>query len=232
MKNVPIKIQGNVFTLMVLYLLNDSTEIVKNALKKKINLSPSFFKEAPIAINISNLSKNVNLKKMISGIVSVGLYVIGITGCKDLFFKKVIKKLGIPILTEKNKVFYYNQSFLKENKTSKLIESKKSYIVDTPVRSGQTIYAKSSDLIVANNVNPGAELIADGNVHIYGFMKGRVLAGAQGNKDSQIFCTKLFSELVSIAGEYVLLDEIKKKILGKTVRIFLKNDKLKINLLD
>ncbi|CAL4042995.1 Septum site-determining protein MinC [Buchnera aphidicola (Tetraneura ulmi)] len=232
MKNIPIKIQGNVFTFMVLYLLNDNIEIVKNALQKKIKLFPSFFKEAPIAINISNLSRKVNLKEMIKEIVSSNLNVIGFTGCKDLFLKKIIKKLGYPIFSDKNKIFYDNQLSSPKIFSSKLVKLKKNYIIDTPVRSGQTIYARSADLIVTNNVNPGAELIADGNVHIYGFMKGRVLAGANGNRNSQIFCTKLFSELVSISGEYVLLDEIKKKILGKTVRIFLKNDKLKINLLD
>ena len=104
----------------------------------------------------------------------------------------------------------------------------KTRIVSTPVRSGQQIYARNSDLIVTNSVSAGAELIADGNIHIYGMMRGRALAGAAGDANCQIFCTQLGAELVSIAGQYWLSDQIPADYLGQAARLSLLNNVLTI----
>lgn len=74
--------------------------------------------------------------------------------------------------------------------------------IDTPVRAGQRIYARDADLIVTAVVNNGAELIADGSIHIYAPLRGRALAGASGNMESRIFALSMEAELVSIAGIY------------------------------
>jgi septum site-determining protein MinC len=74
--------------------------------------------------------------------------------------------------------------------------------LDKPLRSGQRFYAKGSDLIVLAMVSAGAEVIADGNIHVYAPLRGRALAGASGDKDARIFTTSLEAELVSIAGLY------------------------------
>jgi septum site-determining protein MinC len=80
-------------------------------------------------------------------------------------------------------------------------------IVDTPVRAGQRIYARGTDLIVTAVVNHGAELIADGSIHVYAPLHGRALAGASGNAGARIFALQLQPELVSIAGVYRTFDE-------------------------
>ena len=80
-------------------------------------------------------------------------------------------------------------------------------IVDTPVRAGQRIYARGTDLIVTATVNNGAELIADGSIHVYAPLKGRALAGASGNAEARIFALSMQPELVSIAGVYRTFDE-------------------------
>ena len=80
-------------------------------------------------------------------------------------------------------------------------------IVDTPVRAGQRVYARGCDLIITAVVNNGAEIIADGSIHVYAPMNGRALAGASGNADSRIFGLSLQPELVSIAGVYRTFDE-------------------------
>lgn len=77
-----------------------------------------------------------------------------------------------------------------------------SMIVDTPVRAGQRIYARGADLIVMASVNNGAEIIADGSIHVYAPLRGRALAGANGNTDARIFALAMEPELVSIAGIY------------------------------
>lgn len=75
-------------------------------------------------------------------------------------------------------------------------------IIDTPVRAGQRIYARGCDLIVTAVVNNGAELIADGSIHVYNTLNGRALAGASGNAEARIFALNMSPELVSIAGVY------------------------------
>ena len=84
----------------------------------------------------------------------------------------------------------------------------------TPVRSGQQVYAQSRDLTVCATVGAGAEVIADGSVHIYGALRGRALAGAQGDAKARIFCREFHAELVAIAGHYKVMEEIPKALLG------------------
>ena len=104
----------------------------------------------------------------------------------------------------------------------------KTRLIDTPVRSGQRIYARQCDLIVTSHVSAGAELIADGNIHVYGMMRGRALAGASGDRETQIFCTNLMAELVSIAGEYRLSDQIPAEFYGKAARLQLVENALTV----
>ena len=101
-------------------------------------------------------------------------------------------------------------------------------IQKTPVRSGQQLYAEGCDLTVLSTVGAGAEVISDGSIHIYGTLRGRALAGAQGNAEARIFCRDFHAELVAIAGHYKVLDDIPEKLRGKAVQIWLENDQLKL----
>jgi len=80
-------------------------------------------------------------------------------------------------------------------------------IIDTPVRAGQRVYARGSDLIITAVVNNGAEIIADGSIHVYAPLNGRALAGASGNPEARIFALSMQPELVSIAGVYRTFDD-------------------------
>ncbi|MGN6113160.1 MAG: septum site-determining protein MinC, partial [Luteimonas sp.] len=93
-----------------------------------------------------------------------------------------------------------------------------------PVRSGQQVYAENRDLTVLSAVGAGAEVIADGSIHIYGALRGRALAGAQGNEKARIFCREFRAELVAVAGHYKVLDEIPKELHGKPAQVWLDND--------
>ncbi|MCX7033624.1 MAG: septum site-determining protein MinC [Arenimonas sp.] len=101
-----------------------------------------------------------------------------------------------------------------------------------PVRSGQQVYAQERDLTVCATVGAGAEVIADGSIHVYGALRGRALAGAGGLASARIFCREFHAELVAVAGHYKVLEEIPKELLGKAVQIWLENDKLRIEQLD
>ncbi|MCU1279563.1 MAG: minC, partial [bacterium] len=97
-----------------------------------------------------------------------------------------------------------------------------------PVRSGQVIYAKRSDLVVMAPVNAGAQVIADGHIHVYGPLRGRALAGAQGMADACVFCQSLDAELVSIAGQYLLADKIPAEHRGSPAQLSLENGHFRI----
>jgi septum site-determining protein MinC len=99
-------------------------------------------------------------------------------------------------------------------------------LLRVPLRSGQVVYAEQCDAIVLAPVNAGAELIADGNIHVYGALRGRALAGAHGNEEARIFCKSLEADLVAIAGCYLRADEIPEARRGKPAQIYLENDKL------
>jgi septum site-determining protein MinC len=102
----------------------------------------------------------------------------------------------------------------------------------TPVRSGQQVYAENRDLTVVTAVGAGAEVIADGSIHIYGALRGRALAGAQGNEKARIFCREFHAELVAIAGHYKVLEDLPKELRGKAVQIWLEKEQLNIAALD
>lgn len=110
----------------------------------------------------------------------------------------------------------------------RLATSSQTMVVDKPLRSGQRIYAKG-DLVVLGLVSYGAEVIAEGNIHIYAPLRGRALAGVQGNHDARIFCTCLEPELISIAGIYRTTETpLPADVLGKPVQIWLEEEKLMI----
>ncbi len=103
-------------------------------------------------------------------------------------------------------------------------------IIDMPVRSGQRVYARGGDLIVMATVNAGAEVIADGHIHVYAPLRGRALAGASGNGNARIFSTAMEAELVSIGGVYRTFDEgWPKELAGKPVQVQMKDDRLELN---
>lgn len=221
MSQTPIELKGSNFTLSVLYIYDASPHAIRFALQKKIQEAHEFLKNAPVVINVSGLSRKTNWNTVFQIISDISLHIVGVSGCNDSYLKNQIINSGFPILKEgkaKNCNIYHTE-------TPKLSKTK---WISLPVRSGQKIFAKNCDLIVTNSVSSGAELIADGNIHIYGTLRGRVLAGASGDKECQIFCTCFFPEIVSLAGQYWLCDQIPIEHLGKSVRISLKHSMLTI----
>ena len=102
----------------------------------------------------------------------------------------------------------------------------------SPVRSGQQVYADNRDLTVVSTVGAGAEVIADGSIHIYGPLRGRALAGAQGDENARIFCREFHAELVAVAGHYKVLEDIPVELRGKPVQVWLEQGQLNIAALD
>ncbi|WP_312269655.1 septum site-determining protein MinC [Pseudescherichia sp.] len=232
MSNTPIELKGSSFTLSVVHLHDAKPEVIRQALEDKIAQAPAFLQHAPVVINISALEEAVNWPALQKAIASTGLRIVGVSGCKQAELKAEIDRAGLPLLTEgKEKA---RQQPAAPVPAPQIVEEPvvapitKTRLIDVPVRSGQRIYAPGCDLIVTSHVSAGAELIADGNIHIYGMMRGRALAGASGDREAQIFCTHLTAELVSIAGEYWLSDQIPAEYYGKAARLLLADNALTV----
>lgn len=98
--------------------------------------------------------------------------------------------------------------------------------IDRPVRSGQQIYARGGDLVVLGNVGAGAEVIADGSVHVYGSLRGRALAGAQGDRSARIYSLDFQAELVSVAGIYKVFERLPAELRGRPVQAWLDSEQI------
>jgi septum site-determining protein MinC len=96
-------------------------------------------------------------------------------------------------------------------------------VVTQQGRSGQVVYAKDNDLIVLAPVNPGGQVVADGNVHIYAALRGRAVAGAQGANEARIFCQKLEAELLAINGIYLVWEDLPPELRGRAAQMFLRD---------
>jgi septum site-determining protein MinC len=107
-----------------------------------------------------------------------------------------------------------------------------SMLIEKPVRSGQQIIHPHGDVTVIGSVSSGAEIVAAGSVHIYGTLRGRVLAGAYGNSNARIFCKRLEAELMSIDGHYLMADDIEQKFRKTCIQARLEKDALELTTMD
>jgi septum site-determining protein MinC len=105
-------------------------------------------------------------------------------------------------------------------------------IVNAPVRSGQTIFYPEGDVTVIGSVASGADVIAGGSIHIYGALRGRAIAGANGEMRARIFCRRLEAELLAVGGVYMTADEIEASVHNQPVHVWLENESVKIGRLD
>lgn len=107
-----------------------------------------------------------------------------------------------------------------------------SRLVAEPIRGGQQLYARGTDLTITHQVGAGAEVVADGSIHIYGRLAGRAIAGADGDASARIFCRRFEPELVAIAGVYAVAEQLHGQWLGKPAQVFLQDGTLKVERLD
>ncbi|OXC88342.1 septum site-determining protein MinC, partial [Achromobacter sp. KAs 3-5] len=110
--------------------------------------------------------------------------------------------------------------------------SSSALVITRPLRSGQRVYARHTDLVVIGMVSQGAEVIADGNVHVYGPLRGKAMAGARGDTSARIFTTHLDAELLAVAGVYrVVEDKLDRTLQNQPALVRLDGDTLRIEAL-
>ncbi|MCS0350303.1 septum site-determining protein MinC [Vibrio ordalii] len=206
MSNTP-DLKGSSFTLSVLHLCDSEVANTVEFLKEKVAQAPAFFASAPVVINIAKVIGDIDFAILKQGITEAGMIPVGVTGCRDKRSQNLASEAGFAVMAA---------SKSPSQAPAQIAPTK---VIRTPIRSGQQVYAKDSDLVILNHVSAGAEVIADGSIHIHGSLRGRAIAGASGQTEAKIICHDLQAELVSIAGNYWLSDQIESEFWQKKVML-------------
>lgn len=227
---VSFQLKGSLFTLSVLQLNDIDLEQIDADITAKIQLAPKFFNHAPIVVDLSmvdtaDTSCFAALKLLLE---NHGLVPVGVRGASAQLHEH-IRAAGFAVFTDsvdKTKPRDKAPQKKAEAEHRKTTGDVGTRLITTPIRSGQQIYAQGGDLIVTAPVSPGAELLADGNIHVYGSLKGRALAGINGNTNARIFCSELDAELIAIAGHYKVLESTPAHLRKQNVQVLLREEQL------
>ena len=221
------------FTLLVVDIDCEELSVLSDELQKKRMMAPDFFSDAPIVVKLNDQSLKIDFSQIKRVVGEQGFILLGISGDLSEEQREQVKAQKIAILKsskhagarEKVEIDSENKTVAVERRTYVPAEVK-TKIYTGRVRSGQQIYAKEGDLVINGDVGAGAEVIADGSIHIYGALRGKALAGAMGKKDSAIFCQLFNPELVSIAGVYKLSDDLSADFAGKSCIVSLEKEQI------
>ena len=212
------RVQGGIFTVMVVKIGDPYDPALEREITEQVAQSPDFFANAPVVIDLRDSL----------GCTSVA----DLTSLKQLFRRHRLMIVGVqhpsaPQLRAAQAVDL--PAFAGGNGARRMqSERPRGRLVTEPVRSGTQIYAKGGDLVVVAPVSAGAELIADGHIHVYGALRGRAIAGATGERDARIFAQRFSAELVSIAGRYLVSEAIGPEHLNRATQVALIDDRLSI----
>ena len=216
---------GN-FNLPALRLLSANLDALDQQLLERVKQAPDFFRHTPVVIDLSLLEKfegEIDFPLLVGLMRGYGMVPVAVQG-GSAGQQETARLLELAVLADASNRKPAGKSTVAVKRPE--IRPAIAKLVDKPVRSGQRLYAAGRDLIVLSSVSSGAEVIADGNIHIYGALRGRALAGVKGNKEARIFCQKLHAELVAIAGQYRISDRLEASQLGEAVQVMLTDDKL------
>jgi septum site-determining protein MinC len=232
----PFRLRGANFNLLVLRLLDPRVEVVVPALADQFRRAPGFLRNAPIVLGLDDLDPAAapDFSHLITQLRGVQIAPIGTTGGGPEL-RAAAQAAGLPPLRAAGEQPLAAPTPAPAPVPEPLPEPpppsgwQPTMVVDQAVRAGQRIWAQGCDLIVRGTVNPGAEVIADGNVHVYGALRGRAIAGGSENLSARIFALNFEPELVSIAGYYAVRDGMGDAPLGRAVQVCLIGESMRFD---
>lgn len=249
------RLKGNMLAVTVLELARNDLARLDRQLSEKVAQAPNFFTGTPVVLGLEHLAEDdaaLDLGALLDVCQRHGLIALGARASRPLDIAAA-EELGLPLLPPASGRERAPSDAAaagsapaaaaepvaqagpepaappaEAGKTSEP-ECRPTMVITRPVRGGQQVYAPGGDLVVLSAVSPGAELIADGNIHVYGPLRGRVMAGAKGDTDARIFCQQLTAELLSIAGQYKVAEDLRRSPQwGKPVHVSLSGGVLNI----
>ncbi len=227
-------------TALELYYF-DSDEF-EETLRGKINQAPGFFRDIPLVISLEKyegLDSELDFFKIIGACRRNNIHVIGVRGGND-DQRRLARGASLALVPGGSQRDRDHEGPSIAEKAESPVapapqaapEATPAKIITQPVRSGQQVHAPEGDLIILAPVQAGAEVLAAGNIHVYGPLRGRALAGIHGVESARIFCQSLEAELVSIAGHYKISEDIQDNGWKTAVQIQLRDDLLVLTPLD
>lgn len=240
-----LKLKASLVPMTALELNYYDQQQLKIELSAKVSQAPDFFENLPIVIGLEKLDEHeqVDFNQIVEVCTAFSIKVVAVRGGSELQ-QVAAKQAGLGLLSKQkermNEAAITTQESTPQIQTETVEvvktviqhERQQSKVVRHPIRSGQQVYAADGDLIVLASVSAGAEILADGNIHVYGTLRGRALAGVKGDTSARIFCQSLEAELVSVAGQYKVNEDFDKNVIRKASQIFLSEDKLCFKELD
>jgi septum site-determining protein MinC len=194
---------------------------------KWLSRSPGFFSGKPVVMDVSGLPLTKDtVAELVADLNTRDIRVMGMVGADPSISDPALP----PMLSPVRKNEFDSSAVSSAPAASPVPTAASSLLIDAPVRSGQSLFHEG-DITIVGSVSSGAEIVATGSIHIYGTLRGRVLAGADGNAKAHIFCRRLEAELIAIDGFYRMADEI-TSFLGKPVHGWLEDGALTIKSLD
>lgn len=228
-KNIAFELKGSLFTLTVLHLFDANMSLFTTQLEHHAQQTPNFFKNTPLVIDLQRLSNadhEIDFNLLQHQLRGHSLIPVGVRNGNEQL-NQAAQAAGFAILSNQPNQSHKTLSDANVSKAADVAAITHTLVVNKPIRSGQQVYAKQANLVVLAPVSHGAELLADGYIHAYDSLRGRVLAGINGDVTARIFCHKLEAELVSIAGHYRLNENL-PTITAPTVQIYLEDEKIHI----
>lgn len=223
-------IKSNSLALVAFMLKSADISVVTTELKEQFGENSTYFENEPVIIDLSSLAEddvNIDFAALIQTLQQFQMKPFAINH-GSIAQMEAAQKAGLLVAPESQAAVTPSHDPISSTppKTSS-ITSQQTLVVDRPLRSGQQIYARDADLIMTSMVSNGAEIIADGHIHVYAPLRGRVIAGAQGNTQARIFTTCFEPELFSIAGVFQTTEkDLPKDIVGKSVMVHLEENSL------
>ncbi|MBP4041153.1 septum site-determining protein MinC [Aeromonas sp. SrichE-2G] len=232
------ELKGTTFTISVLHLSDGNLARIRQLLEAKVAQAPQFFNCAPLVLNVERLTEIPDFEQLKELVESEDFVLVGITGTRDEAMKTAAKAAGLAVMVSGRSRKAEPEPVTPAPAPEPVVatpiapvpaplEASKVHV--GPVRSGQQIYAAGTSLVVLGSVSPGAEVIADDSIHVYGALRGRAIAGAKGNPRARIYCQQLQAELLSIAGTFQLSDALPAGLIQEPVHIRLDNEQLRID---
>jgi len=223
-------VRSGSFAVLIIRVADPADPEFESRLAEHVARNPGFFANAPVVLDIAGcagLATVDGFEKLRAVLKRQYLIPIGIQN-GNATQVRAAANAGLAAFPAGDSVPRAESQPITEPETpsAPLATPGRTRVVTQPVRSGTQIYARGGDLLVLAAVSPGAEVIADGHVHIYGTLRGRAIAGATGDREARIFVGKLEAELVSVAGHYLVSEAIAPELRGQPVQVALVDDKL------
>jgi len=222
------ELKGQTFPLTVLELESADLAVIEKELRSRIESAPDLFRQLLVVIDLGHVDRTgpeFSLHRLAEMLRSCGCVPVGVIG-EDSGLRKHAASAGLSMLSGKGRARAVSPADQRSSDPNRGGAVMGTLVVEKPVRSGQQIYAQGKNLVVLASVSTGAEVLADGDIHVYGVLRGRALAGAAGNDAAVIYALGLQAELVSVNGLYQISDELPGEIMGGPARVFRNGDEL------